>query len=171
MFTSRSRRAAAAMVALTSFAWGEACTSYQRPVTMHPAANARIRLESGTPFHVRAVSPSELSTGAAPCRAILAEGVATGGNAGDTLGLVPLTRVSAATQGDRASCEALHGTPVVIWPDGPGAEPPRLTVRRFSPGRTTALVLVSAAVVLAVYAASQNEPLFRPGGECDDFFC
>jgi len=150
MPAARLRRDCAAALALTSLAWGQACTSYQRPRPGPLAPGSEARVLSATPFLV----PARRAPGPAGefCRVTLAQGV-VGTAAGDTLAFDRLTRVLRVDRGDRGC--AARGQPAVVVRPGDA----QLGVRRFSAGRTAALVLGVAAVAvgLMAYAASTIE--------------
>jgi len=148
MSATRLRRDCTAALALTSLAWGQACTSYQHPGPGPLAPGSEARVLSATPFTV-AADPADAAAGAG-CRATFVQG-RLGAAAGDTLTFQRLTRVGATDRRDR-ECAARGQPAVVVRPDDA-----QLGVLRFSPGRTTALVLGVAAVAvgLLAYAASQ----------------
>jgi hypothetical protein len=156
MSATQLRRDCTAALALTSLAWGQACTSYQRVQPGRLAPGSEARVVSARPFLVPAgLTPGRVGE---PCRVTLAQGV-VGTAAGDTLAFERLTRVLRVDRGDRG-CAARGQPTVVVRP-----EDAQLNVRRFSAGRTAALVLGVAAVAvgLMAYAASTIEYNYDSG--------
>ena len=148
MSATRLRRDCGAALALTSLAWGQACTSYQRPRPGPLAPGTQARVLSAAPFTL-AASAADAAAGAG-CRVTFVQGTVAA-VAGDTLTFQRLTQVGAADRRSRG-CAARGQSAVVVRPDHA-----QLGVRRFSAGRTAALVLGVAAVAVGflAYAASQ----------------
>src|SRR5688572_11190680 len=150
MASSARRRAYTAFVALTSFAWGQGCSSYQRPRSVLLTPGSNVRLQATTPLLVQ--RPGESTTDRA-CHATVVQGVLSA-VAGDTLVFSQVKGVLAADARERACARLGAGTTVVRPSTGS-----TLTERRYSAARTTGLVLGLAAALVgfAAFAASQIE--------------
>ncbi len=164
MPTIRVNRELAASLALTSLFCAQGCYVYQRPPGPMLAAGAVARVQSHAPFFVQAGGPSATPSGAA-CRATYVEGVVDT-SAADTLTFRQLRWIRPTKQGD-APCLAIKERAVVVRPDEA-----RVTVRRYSGGRTLLLV-VGVAVVsfVALLALTWNNVDWSSTGDGCLFDC
>jgi hypothetical protein len=142
MSTIRIHREFAAFLALTSLACAQGCYVYQRPVGDAIAPGASVRVQSPAPFVVQAGGPSGEPT-AAECPATMVEGIVAA-TAADTLRFSRLTGGQLTREAGPA-CLAIKGTAAIVRP----AEA-RVTVRRYSGGRTLLLVALVSVGAFAL---------------------
>ena len=154
----RGHSATRAVAALGLSVWPLACTTYSAPRAGRPLSSAnRIRVEAPVPIQVWA--PAGSLTEVPLCRVARIEGKLER-MAGDTLVfrvVDHVTTIPGASRSDK--CPRLDSGVTVVRTDEM-----RVTQQRFSPGRTTVLVLTMLAVLvgLAAAGASQIDPGFPP---------
>lgn len=140
-------RRATAVIAIASFAFTEACYTYQRPLVEPVPSGSRVQL-IGNPRLELHDGPLLTATGDV-CRAKMVRGTLEAAR-GDTITLYPVTRLHRGTPD--STCDRVERVTLLANP-----EATTLTVRRISKGRTTTLVLGLALITtLGILAATSS---------------
>ena len=154
----RAHSSACAVAALGLSVWACACTTYAAPRAGRPLSSAsRIRVESPEPIQI--LPPAGSLTAGPLCRVARLDGKLER-MSGDTLVFREVNQVmllAGATRTDK--CPRVESGAMVVR-----TEEMRVSERRSSPWRTTALVLTVFAILVgfAAAGASQIDPGFPP---------
>jgi hypothetical protein len=162
MSTLPLRRSVAALVAVSSLFFVQACYAYQRPLPGKGISfDSRVRVQATEPFAVMPVAGEDTAGVARDCHATTVEGYVTSASA-DSVTFQSLISVVPAN-GDAGSCRWTKTAPVIVPVTGAD-----VAVNRPSGKRMGIVLLVTTATLFALiaYAMSNMDWSWDKAGDC-----